>query len=228
MLNERLARHYEIPGVTGASMRPVETLPEYHRGGLLTQGSILLANSTGSDSHPIRRAVWVRDRLLNDPPLPPPPDVPTLDDGDPKFRERSIREQLEIHRKKTACNNCHQSLDPWGLALENYDAAGLYRVAPKTDQSGEKEKTHPSTANRLPNGIELVDAEVLKRHLLTQRAEDFSRSLVIHLLTYSLGRPIQLTDRDAVLALTSASKADDYRFRNLITQVVLSPPFRTK
>ncbi len=228
MLNERLARHYEIPGVTGASMRPVETLPEYHRGGLLTQGSILLANSTGSDSHPIRRAVWVRDRLLNDPPLPPPPDVPTLDDGDPKLRERSIREQLEIHRKKTACNNCHQSLDPWGLALENYDAAGLYRVAPKTDQSGEKEKTHPSTANRLPNGIELVDAEVLKRHLLTQRAEDFSRSLVIHLLTYSLGRPIQLTDRDAVLALTSASKADDYRFRNLITQVVLSPPFRTK
>jgi len=228
MLNERLARHYEIPGVMGASMRPVQTRAEYHRGGLLTQGSILLANSTGAESHPIRRAVWVRDRLLNDPPLPPPPDVPTLEDGDPKFRERSIREQLEIHRKKAACNNCHQSLDPWGLALENYDAVGLYRGSPKTGQGGVKPRPATAPANRLPNGLELVDTESLKRHLLTERAEDFSRSLVIHLLTYSLGRPIQLTDRDAVLALTSTFKADDYRLRNLITHLVLSPPFRTK
>ena len=226
ILNERLARHYGIPGVTGSGMRPVKRLPESHRGGLLTQGSILLANSTGSDSHPIRRAVWIRDRLLNDPPAPPPPDVPSLEDGDPKFRERSILEQLAIHRKKAACNNCHRSLDPWGIALENFDAVGLHRDTSKT-QAG-KDETLSTTTNRLPSGIELADIQSLKRHLLEERSDDFSRSFVIHLLTYALGRPIQLTDQNAVHELTSSLKADNYRLRNLITQLVLSPSFRTK
>jgi hypothetical protein len=226
MLNERLARHYGIPGVIGSGMRPVKHLPEHHRGGLLTQGSILLANSTGAESHPIRRAVWIRDRLLNDPPAPPPPDVPTLEDGDPKFRERSIREQLAIHRKKAACNNCHQSLDPWGIALENFDAVGLHRE-PSTAQESEDEILS-TTTNSLPDGIELANVQSLKRHLLAARSDDFSRSFVIHLLTYALGRPIQLTDQNAVHKLTSSLKADNYRLRSFITQLVLSPPFRTK
>ena len=226
MLNERLARHYGIPGVIGSSMRPVKHLPEHHRGGLLTQGSILLANSTGSESHPIRRAVWIRDRLLNDPPAPPPPDVPTLEDGDPKFRERSILEQLAIHRKKAACNNCHESLDPWGIALENFDALGLHREPDKTLAS-ENEKLS-TTTNSLPDGIELRDVKSLKRHLLEERSDDFSRSFVIHLLTYALGRPIQLTDQNAVQDLSSSFRTDNYRLRNLIAQLVLSPTFRTK
>ena len=226
MLNERLARHYGIPNVRGSSMRPVEHLPEHHRGGLLAQGSILLANSTGSDSHPIRRAVWIRDRLLNDPPSPPPPDVPTLEDADPKFRDRSILDQLAIHRKKAACGNCHQSLDPWGIALENYDAVGLHREPYQDATDGKKPVS--TTANQLPNGVELNNEESLKSHLLTNRADDFARSLVIHLLTYSLGRPVQLTDRNAVLEITSSFKSDNYRLRNVITQLVLSPPFRTK
>ncbi|MDB4809996.1 DUF1592 domain-containing protein [bacterium] len=226
MLNERLARHYGIPGVIGSRMRPVEHLPEHHRGGLLTQGSILMANSTGSDSHPIRRAVWIRDRLLNDPPAPPPPDVPTLEDGDPKFRERSVFEQLAIHRKKAACNNCHKSLDPWGIALENFDAVGLHRDSSKTQVS--KDETAFITSNSLPDGIELADEQSLKRYLMEERGDDFSRSLVIHLLTYALGRPIQLTDQSAIQDLTSALSSDKYRLRNFITQLVLSPSFRTK
>jgi hypothetical protein len=226
ILNERLARHYGISGVTGASMRPMKHLPEHHRGGLLTHGSMLMANSTGTDSHPIRRAVWIRDRLLSDPPLPPPPDVPTLEDGDPKFRERSIAEQLAIHRKKTACNNCHHSLDPWGIALENFDALGLYRDT--TGAQSDPETTPSEKPNQLPGGIELGDEDDLKRHLLNERAEDFAGSLVIHLLTYALGRPVQLTDRDAVLDLKTSFKADNYRLKNLISKLVLSPPFRTK
>lgn len=226
MLNERLARHYGVPGVIGSSMRPVKHLPEHPGGGLLTHGSILLANSTGSDSHPIRRAVWIRDRLLNDPPAPPPPDVPTLEDGDPKFRERSILEQLAIHRKKAACNNCHQSLDPWGIALENFDAVGLRRE-PDKKQDGEDE-TLPTTTNSLPGGVELRNVQSLKRHLLKERRDDFARSFAIHLLTYALGRPIQLTDQNAVQDLASSFKTDDYRLRNFITQVILSPTFRTK
>jgi mono/diheme cytochrome c family protein len=226
MLNERLARHYGIPGVMGTGMRPVPRMPEDHRGGLLTHGSILLSNSTGSDSHPIRRAVWIRDRILNDPPAPPPPDVPTLEDGDPDFRKRSILEQLAIHRKKAACNNCHKNLDPWGIALEGFDAVGLHRK-PNQTQAAEN-KTIPTTTNRLPGGVELADVQSLKRHLLESRKDDFSRSLVIHLLTYALGRPIQLTDQNAVHELTASLEADNYQLRNLITQVVLSPSFRTK
>ena len=226
MLNERLARHYGISDVIGSRMRPVKRPPEHLGGGLLTHGSILLANSTGSDSHPIRRAVWIRDRLLNDPPGPPPPDVPTLEEADPKFRERSIREQLAIHRKKVACNNCHQSLDPWGIALESFNAVGLRRISDKTQKSGEG--TLSTTKNSLPSGVELTDVQSLKRHLLEERSDDFARSFVIHLLTYALGRPIQLTDQDAVQNLTASFKADDYRLRNFITQVILSPTFRTK
>ena len=226
MLNERLARHYGVPNVVGNGMRPVKHLPEHHRGGLLGQGSILLGNSTGSDSHPIRRAVWIRDRLLNDPPAPPPPDVPSLEEADPKFRERSIREQLEIHRKKAACANCHQNLDPWGIALENYDAVGLWREGSEPAQDGQE--IPAQAVNRLPGGIELTSVESLKRHLLEQRTDDFSRSLVVHMLTYALGRPVQLTDRDTVSDLTSAFKADNYQLRDLITHLVLSAPFKTK
>ncbi|MDA7873883.1 DUF1585 domain-containing protein [Rhodopirellula sp.] len=152
--------------------------------------------------------------------------MPTLEDADQKFRDRSILDQLAIHRKKAACGNCHQSLDPWGIALENYDAVGLHREAYQDATDGEK--THSTTANQLPNGVELNDEESLKSHLLTNRADDFARSLVIHLLTYSLGRPVQLTDRNAVLELTSSFKSDNYRLRNVITELVLSPPFRTK
>ena len=226
MLNERLARHYGVSNVVGNSMRPVKHLPEHHRGGLLAQGSILLGNSTGSDSHPIRRAVWIRDRLLNDPPAPPPPDVPSLEEADPKFRERSIRDQLEIHRKKAACANCHQNLDPWGIALENYDAVGLWREGSEPAQDGQE--IPAQAVNGLPGGIELTSVESLKRHLLEQRTDDFSRSLVVHMLTYALGRPVQLTDRDTVSDLTSAFKADNYQLRDLITHLVLSAPFKTK
>ena len=173
ILNERLARHYGISGVTGASMRPMKHLPEHHRGGLLTHGSMLMANSTGTDSHPIRRAVWIRDRLLSDPPLPPPPDVPTLEDGDPKFRERSIAEQLAIHRKKTACNNCHQSLDPWGIALENFDALGLYRDA--TDAQSDRKTTPSEKPNQLPGGIELGDEDDLKTASTERTGRGFRR-----------------------------------------------------
>ncbi|MCP4941859.1 MAG: DUF1585 domain-containing protein, partial [Planctomycetaceae bacterium] len=142
------------------------------------------------------------------------------------FRERSILEQLAIHRKKAACNNCHESLDPWGIALENFDALGLHREPDKTPES--ENETLSTTTNSLPDGIELRDVKSLKRHLLEERSDDFSRSFVIHLLTYALGRPIQLTDQNAVQDLSSSFKTDNYRLRNLIAQVVLSPTFRTK
>ena len=124
MLNEPLARHYGIEGVYGQSFRRVDCKEKPHRGGLLGHASILLANSNGQDSHPIRRAVWIRDRLLGDPPAPPPPDVPELDQANPKFARLSVREQLEVHRSKPSCASCHRNIDPWGIALENFECRG--------------------------------------------------------------------------------------------------------
>ena len=128
LVNHRLAKHYGIQGPRGAAFEKVQLSPEDRRSGLLTQGSFLLANSNGEDSHPIKRAVWVLDRLLDSPPAPPPPDAPELDTDQPDLAGLSLKQQLEAHRKKDACNNCHRGIDPWGVVFENYDAVGLWRT----------------------------------------------------------------------------------------------------
>ncbi len=127
MLNENLARHYGIEGVRGHAFRRVPLGADSLRGGLLTQAAFLLGNSTGEDSHPIKRAVWIRRRLLDDPPDPPPADVPELDSENPEFARMSVREQLQNHRQKESCAQCHVDIDPWGFALEHYDAVGRRR-----------------------------------------------------------------------------------------------------
>ena len=222
MLNERLASHYGIEGVVGNSMRSVPVPSDKRRGGVLGQASVLLINSTGKDSHPIRRAVWIRDRLLDDPPAPPPPDVPSLEDGDPEFHQLSIRRQLEIHRQKPACAGCHRDIDPWGLALENFDATGTWRD--RTDGNENSDEA----INVLPDGSELTGFEDLKRYLIGQRGDDFARSLVKHLLTYSLGRRLELADEPTLNRLIEQAKKNDLRMRDLVVGVVLSEPFLTK
>lgn len=228
MLNEPLAKHYGIEGIYGLEFRKVALKPEQHRGGLLGQASILLAGSTGEDSHAVRRAVWIRDRLLNDPPAPPPPDVPNLDEADPTFLKLSIREQLKIHREKEACASCHRDIDPWGIALENFDAVGLWRDKVKR-KSGKKFETQPVDATALfPGGLEIGSVEGLKKHLATDRKNEFARSLVTRLLTYSLGRRLELSDQDSVDDLTQKFAASGFQLRSLIHSIVASEPFRTK
>ena len=129
MLNEPMARHYGIKnGPRGNAFERVTLPADSPRGGLMTQASVLLGNSTGEDSHPILRAVWIRERLLNDPPAPPPPNVPPLESEDPNFAKLSVRKQLEIHRNDPACDDCHRGIDPWGIALENFNAIGNWRT----------------------------------------------------------------------------------------------------
>ena len=127
MLNADLAKHYGIPGVGGESFRAVKLKPEMNRGGLLTQASILTLNSSGDDTHPIKRGVWVLERLLGDPPPPPPPGVPTLAEDSENGDRKSLKEQLESHRQEEACMTCHQKIDPWGIVFENYDGIGVWR-----------------------------------------------------------------------------------------------------
>jgi hypothetical protein len=225
MLNERLAKHYGIAGVLGNQFRRVALKPEQHRGGLLGHASILLSNSTGGDSHPVRRAVWVRDRLLNDPPAPPPPDVPSLDEADPSFLKLSVREQLEVHRKKDACASCHCNIDPWGIALENFDAVGRWRDEVRRP-SGDKLPVQATDV--LPSGHRLSGADGLRNYLTAERKDDFARSLIARLLTYALGRRLELNDQRTIDDLNHKFAADDYRMRRLIHAVVRSDLFQTK
>jgi hypothetical protein len=228
MLNESLAKHYGIDGVLGKSFRRVAIPADSHRGSLLSHASILLSNSTGADSHPVRRAVWIRDRLLNDPPAPPPPNVPSLEQANPEFHQLPVRKQLEIHRTVESCNQCHRSLDPWGIALENFDALGRWRTElPKT--AGENAQTQPIDATvELPDGKQIAGADGLRTYLLQERKEQFARSLVMRLLTYALGRSLELTDQAAVDQVLEQFSKDDLRLKGLIHKVVASEPFQTK
>lgn len=228
MLNEQLAKHYGIEGVFGIGFRKVALKPEQHRGGLLGQASILLSNSTGEDSHAVRRAVWIRDRLLNDPPAPPPPDVPSLDEAAPKFLKLSIRDQLKVHRESESCAACHSNIDPWGIALENFDAVGLWRDEVRR-KNGKKFETQAVNASDVfPDGKQIDGVDDLKNYLLTHRQDDFSKALVSRLLAYSIGRRLELSDQQAIDDLTKTFKQDGFRLRSLIKQVAASRPFLTK
>ena len=229
MLNERLAKHYGFENVWGNQFRRVSFGKDMHRGGLLGQASFLLSNSTGRDSHPVRRAVWIRDRLLNDPPAPPPPDTPSLDDvKDADFLKLSVREQLVVHREKQACNRCHRDLDPWGIALENFDATGLWRTEFR-HSADPKVKAVPVVAvDRFPNGREVAGVEQLKSYLIEEHSAAFARSLVTRMLTYALGRKMELSDERTINDVMDKLVANDFRLADLVKQVVLSDAFRTK
>jgi hypothetical protein len=228
MLNESLAKHYGIDGVLGKSFRRVAIPADSHRGSLLSHASILLSNSTGSDSHPVRRAVWIRDRLLNDPPAPPPPNVPSLEQANPEFHQLPVRKQLEIHRTVESCNQCHRSLDPWGIALENFDALGRWRTElPKNAGESAQSQSIDATVE-LPDGKQIAGADGLRTYLLQEQKEQFARSLVMRLLTYALGRSLELTDQAAVDEVLEQFSKDELRLKGLIHKVLSIEPLQTK
>ncbi|MFM8476534.1 MAG: DUF1588 domain-containing protein, partial [Planctomycetaceae bacterium] len=228
MLNGRLARHYGIEGVTGETFRRVELAAEHHRGGLLGQAGFLLANSTGADSHAIRRAVWIRDRLLNDPPAPPPSDVPSLEESTPNFHELSVRQQLEVHRQKPACASCHRNLDAWGIALENYDATGRWRDEVRRIREGKMVSLPVESTGELPGGIVLTGAAALREHLVAAHQHEAARSLVTRLLAYALGRQVERGDAAAIEELSGQLAQKKLGIRDLINELVFSGPFNTK
>ena len=232
VLNESLAKHYGIghPSVRprGGDFEVIQLQPEDQRGGLLTQASFLMINSTGEDSHPIRRAVWVLDRLLGDPPAPPPPDVPELNSEQPDFASLSLKQQLELHRTKSACNDCHRGIDPWGIPLESFDAVGLRRsfVNKRVDRKSKKVVVDDQAI--LPNGTRIDGIEGLKRYLLEHEKERFSRSLVTKLLGYSMGRSLVFEDRLTIEKLVESFQANDYRLSDLIVAIAQSETFQAK
>jgi mono/diheme cytochrome c family protein len=232
VLNEPMARHYGLKGPKGSAFERVALKASDPRGGVLTQGAILLGNSTGADSHPVKRAVWLRDRLLNDPPAPPPPNVPVLDEEDPDFAKLSVRRQLEIHRKDPACADCHRGIDPWGVALEEFGADGLWRSEIlRKEKVGKRLKDvniPVKSEATLPGGYKVTGVEDLKRHLVEEKHEEFARALTSRLLAYALGRSLELGDSQTLDTLTKEFTENDFNLRKLIEEIVVSEPFTTK
>ena len=214
-LNERLARHYGIPGVKGDEFRKVSLKPGSNRGGVLTQASVLTITSNPTRTSPVIRGKWILEQILGTPPPPPPPNVPELEEGDKVDQTASLRERLEVHRSNPDCAVCHNKLDPLGFALENYDAIGAWR-----DHEG-RFPIDPS--GELPGGDAFDGAGDLKKILKSR--EDFIRSFSRNLLTYALGRGLEYYDQSVVDEACKALKSNDHRFSSLITIIVTSRPF---
>lgn len=213
-VNERLARHYGIPNVYGSHFRRV-TFSDGKRGGLLGQGSILTVTSYPNRTSPVLRGRWLLDNILGAPPPAPPPDVPPLKEnaGGPP---RSIREQMEAHRKNPSCAVCHVRMDPLGFSLENFDALGKWRTSIETlpiDASGS-----------LPDGTKFEGISGL-RELLAGHQEDFARTFTQKLLAYALGRSVEATDLPTIRQISRSAAAGGYRWSSLIMGVVRSTPF---
>lgn len=217
MLNQNLAEFYRIDGVHGTALRPVAIRPEERRGGLLSQGAFLAGHSDGTEPHPIKRAVWLKEKILGEVPPPPPPNVPDLDPDAPGFEDLTLKEQLEKHRDNPSCFDCHRSIDPYGVVFENYDAVGRFQ---------EVRKDRPIDASSvLPDGTRVDGVDGLKRHILEDVPEKFVRALAEHLFAYALGRDVHFADEEELEQIVERVRSEGYRFRSLITAVVESPSF---
>ncbi|MFT6862182.1 MAG: mono/diheme cytochrome c family protein [Akkermansiaceae bacterium] len=220
VVNERLASHYQMRDVYGPHFRKVSIKPEANRGGILTGAAILAMNSDGKDSHPLKRGVWMLERILDDPPPPPPPNVPEVDLTDPRILQMTLKERIADHRNKPACISCHAKIDPWGIAFENYDALGSFRTKIE-------DKPVDATA-ALFNKQELAGMDGLKRYLLADRQDQFSRAMVHKLTAYALGRPLSFGDRADIESLSAQFRKKGDRLGDLISLIITSRIFHSK
>jgi mono/diheme cytochrome c family protein len=216
-VNERIARHYGVPNVTGNTFRRV-MLPENRRG-ILGQGSILLLTSVADRTSPVQRGKWVMQVLLGSPPPPPPPNIPALEetkeaDGSRVF---SVRERMEEHRKNPACTSCHRVIDPLGLALENFDVTGKWR--------GHDKGVLIDATGQLYDGTEMSGLPGLRNALLKHK-ETVLRSFTESLLIYALGRHVDYYDMPTVRSIVRDAALRDYSVSAFIMGVVNSPAFR--
>ena len=239
MLNRRLAEHYGIPNVIGEEFRKIQLPQGSHRGGVLTQASILKVSANGTLSSPVVRGAWVLKRLLGRTPQPPPADAGGIE---PDTRgATTIREQLAKHRRSITCAACHKYIDPPGFALESYDVIGGWRdfyrttqgqgavaIDPLTKRNREYRRGPPVDASgELVDGRKFQNMDQLKKLLLDQR-EAIALNFVNHLVAYATGAEVTFADRAETEAILSRAKASDYGLRTLVHELVQSPLFQTK
>jgi hypothetical protein len=217
-LNERLARHYGIEGVTGDYFRKVE-YPTEARRGILGQGSILTLTSHANRTSPVLRGKWIMEVLLGTPPPPPPPNVPKLEEGAANSDGRllTVKEQMAMHRSNPSCASCHSMIDPIGLSLENFDVTGAWRIR---DQG-----VPIAVEGTLYDGTPLASPGDLRQALL-QRKSSLVRTFTEGLLAYAVGRRTEYYDMPTVRAIEKKARENDYRMSSFVMGVVNSPAFR--
>jgi hypothetical protein len=217
-VNERLARHYGIPNITGDYFRRVQ-MPDPNRRGLLGHGSILMMTSVADRTSPVLRGKWVMEVLLASPPPAPPPNVPTLEEtkGVSEARVLTVRERMEQHRNNPACNSCHRVIDPLGLALENFDVTGQWRI---------KDGGSPiDPAGTLYDGSQ-IDGPSGLRNALLKRSDVVVTSFTESLMTYAIGRRVETYDMPTVRKIVSDGKKNNYKMSSFIMGVINSPAFQ--
>jgi mono/diheme cytochrome c family protein len=217
-VNERLAKHYDIPGIYGPDFRRV-TVPSDARRGLLGQGSMLLVTSNANRTSPVQRGKWILENILGSPPPLPPPNVPPLKESVVGAKPTSVRERIEEHRSNPVCAACHKIMDPIGLALENFDGTGQWR----TTDSGFP--IDPSS--QMVDGTPLDGPSSLRKALLS-RPEAVVGTMTQKLLMYGIGRETKYNDMPVVRAIMRAAEPNRYKFSDLVLGVVRSAPFQMR
>jgi hypothetical protein len=224
-LNDRLARHYGISGVTGAQFRrvslssagPANSLEA--RFGLLGKAAVQLRTSYGDRTSPVLRGAWVLDKLTGTPPTPPPPDTATDLSQKAGEQPKTVRARLEQHRDKASCRMCHGVIDPTGLALENFDAIGQWRTM-------DSQANVPIDANTvLPTGV-AINGVVELRAQLVARPEVFARTVTERLLMYAVNRQLEYFDMPQVRAIVRAAAKENYKLSSIVLGIVNSDAFR--
>ncbi len=220
-VDERLARHYGIPGVYGPRFRKVK-LTDPNRRGLLGQGSILSLTSVATRTSPVYRGKYVLSTFLNTPPPPPPPNVPSLEESSKgaSTAAKTVRAQLELHRKNQPCAGCHRIIDPAGFALENFDAVGRWR-----DKGADGAPL--DVAGTLADGSE-VNGPVALREAIVNRPDAFVTVITEKMLTYALGRGLEPSDMPVVRRIVKKAAQNDYRLSSIIIGIVESAPFQMR
>jgi len=219
-LNERLARHYGVENVTGNEMHRVNLPADSPRGGILGQGTVLAVTSNPTRTSPVKRGVFILGNLLGLPPPPPPPDIPPLENAAKHTTNRSptLKELLALHREQPLCSSCHNRMDPLGLALENFNAMGMWR---------DREQGQPiDAAGKLITGEQFSNVKDLKRILVRKHQLDFYTALTEKLLTYALGRGVEYFDVETVDQIVSRLEKSNGRASDLLMGIVESAPFQ--
>lgn len=233
MLTQRLAEHYRLEGIEGVDVRRVDLPPGSHRGGLLAQAAIHKLTANGTTTSPVKRGLWVMDRLFNKPPPPPPPGVSAVD---PDTRgATTIREQLDRHRSDASCAACHAKIDPPGFALECFDPIGGYRDRYRSSEKGDKpppdavsqwranyrQGPKVDASGALPNG-KTFDGIDDFRKLLAAHPRGLAKAFVAHLVRYATGADISYADRPVIDEIVDAAKSSEYGVRALVHGVAAS------
>ena len=229
VINERLARFYGISGVRGDEFRKVPVPKGVHRGGIVTQASVLTTTSNGTRTSPVKRGAFVLKTLLGIDPGLPVANVGEIAPKVPGIDKATVRKRLEIHRQLTQCARCHNKIDPPGFALENYNAAGEWREQEGFGYKGRIAPTDPKidASALMPDGTKIVGVAGLQAAILKQE-DQFLQCLASKFLTYALGRELGLADQPTVKAAVAHMKQNGRTLKSLIRFVATSEPFETK